>query len=375
MIKENKISKIFNGRGFWWLAILIFLSLLYSTSWHYVHGPNRSTNNLYWHRTDDIIREIAPDSGICSDRDISIDGDEGWKLSNTSGDAAAYMYQAETGGYLEPPYNSPYRYRMLTSWLARGIHWLTGLSYPYSFALLNSLASLLTALIFVAYLIRFHKLSRLLALIGGILYITSASVTRSAALPMVESLSHLWMILIFWTVQTKSWYLFLVYSVAGVFTKEVLAIGSLFYPAVNLKKSEGVKEKLVTLSVSIVPILAFIAVRLLAGGRIDEVNYGYNILQNEIPQMFRRLLYWEGLFETLLGIFLTFGFLWLGLLNLGKSRFLRIAFLTVCVPITLATILLSPHIIRPLGVVFPVVIPLFLLFFSKVRVIDQERIE
>jgi|GEM_PF-2615806 len=375
MIKHNGISKVLNGQGFWWLAILIFLSLLYSTSWHYVHGPCRSTGTEYWTKNDEItnrLKTIFPDIGAYQNEDILVGGDDGWKISNSWGDATVYMYQADTGEHLAPPHNSPYRYRMLPVWLASGIHWITGLSFPYSFALLNSLATLLTALFFTAYLIRFHKLSRLLSLIGGILYITSSSVTRSAALPTVDSLSHLWMLLIFWSVQAKNWRFFIIASIAGVFTKEVLAIGAVLYPSVNMKNAVKTKEKYATIALSLIPIIAYVAVRLIAGGRIDEVHYGFAVLNGEFPVIIRRMSYLYGIMTTLMHFFFTFGFLWLGLLNLGKNRFLRIAFFTVCVPISLAVLFFSTGIIRPMGIVFPVVIPLFLTFFEKIRLVKSE---
>jgi hypothetical protein len=63
-------------------------------------------------------------------------------------------------------------------------------------------------------------------------------------------------------------------------------------------------------------------------------------------------------------VFLSFSFLWLGLFNIRKHRFLLRS--SILVPLVILTaILLSGSIARVLGVLFPVVIPAFLLFFDR----------
>ncbi|MCK4594359.1 hypothetical protein KAU45_07640, partial [bacterium] len=294
-------------------------------------------------------------------------GSEYWKLCADWGDVTRYLYQAETGKLIY----TPYRYRPLGIWLAGGVSALTGMDVSYAFVLNNTLAVLAAAIGFLLYLKRFHGFNRYLALLGSILFVTSTAVVSSLPFPLIDSLTYPLIVGVFWFARSKKPLPFIGVSLVGVLTKEVMGIAGPLYLVANLRRGQGWKQNLSTTAVSLVPVLGYIAVRLVAGGGIDEVNYGYNLLAGEFPNYYARLLYWGGLWMISINTFTAFGFLWLGLFNLRRDRFLLKAFLIVAIPVFLATVLFSARISRPLGLLFPIVIPLFLLYFRRFGLEDR----
>lgn len=169
-------------------------------------------------------------------------------------------------------------------------------------------------------------------------------------------------ILIFIAVIRRNPYLFLLSAIAGVMTKEILVIASLMWFIETLQFSNKTKL-LKNIFISTIPILAFISIRIALGGSLLEVEYGHNILEGEFPALWIRLTNIEGLFYIARMVFLSFSFLWLGLVNVGKNNFFKRQIIVIPIVI-LATVLLSWRITRPLGILFPIVIPMFLMFFE-----------
>jgi hypothetical protein len=65
-------------------------------------------------------------------------------------------------------------------------------------------------------------------------------------------------------------------------------------------------------------------------------------------------------------LFLAFSFVWLGILNCRNNSFL--ARYALMIPLViLATVILSSRITRIVGIVYPIVIPAFLMFLERPR--------
>lgn len=360
--KKNRCARL----SYWLLATAIFAALLFSVVLHYVWGPGVSTSLAYF--TVDHANLSSEngfsDEGRFAGLEFDLKGADAWKICSAYGDAAFYLIQART---LKPTH-SPYSFRMLAPWLAGVLHRISGLELPYCFLVLNLAAVLAAALIFTEYLRRFHGFNHWIALLGGVLLVTSSGVVRTVPFPLVDPLSYLWVVLLFWSVRRGNISAFLVFSLLGVLTKPVLAFGAFLWPIVHWPKdARNPRQWIYALVPALGPVLFFVSVRLIFSGNLATVHYGYNLLEGELPKCFGRLLYWEGLLLTLLHLFLSFTFMWIGLFNLNRDKFLFKAFFTVVIPVTVAVLLLSSRIIRPMGILYPVIIPLFLLFAPRIK--------
>jgi len=113
------------------------------------------------------------------------------------------------------------------------------------------------------------------------------------------------------------------------------------------------------------PVLAYGLLRVCLGGWFDEVGYSCRLLKGDLPVCAARLLSWSGWGEIAARTFFAFTFLWAGLLNLRRDAFLFRACLLIVLPVTAACVLFASDIARPLGVSYPIIIPLFLHFFAS----------
>jgi hypothetical protein len=187
--------------------------------------------------------------------------------------------------------------------------------------------------------------------------------TRTIPFPVLEPLSMFWCILIFITVISGNIPLFIVSSSLGVATKEILLFSYIlwFFETFQIRdKREFVKNVII----SVIPIIIFMSIRVILGGSALEVNYGYDILQGEFPPYWIRLTDISSLSNMLIRTFLSFSFLWIGIINVKRNAFLKKHVIIIPVVI-LAAYLLSGRITRVLGILYPIVIPLFLLFFDR----------
>ena len=110
-------------------------------------------------------------------------------------------------------------------------------------------------------------------------------------------------------------------------------------------------------------MLAFGAYRLALGGSLLEVNYGYSVLEGQFPAYGQRLFGLRSSAGLLLQMFLAFAFVWTGLPNAWRHPLLRRS-LSVVPLVLVASVLLSSRITRVIGVLYPIVIPAFLLYFD-----------
>jgi branched-subunit amino acid transport protein len=277
--------------------------------------------------------------GLIAGAEATLRGDAlpRWQLASYYGDAGEYVALASGEESI-----APYHYRVLPIWLVQAI----GLPAPVGFLLLNSTAALLTALLFTRYLLHCYSLSPDLALLGGALAITMLPMARTLPFPMIDPLAHLWAMCIVYAVATRNAPAFIAASIAGVATKETLAIGALLW-MIAVPRWQS-------FPIAAVPVAVFVGIRLAMGGAAFEANYGYDVAAGELPD------YWTRIYTDPVGLLYrvlsAFGLLWVGVLAIPRHRLLREQWIAIPLVI-LAAVLLSSRVARPLGIVFPVVLP------------------
>ncbi len=356
------------------ITTLVYAAMTSVAAFTQIYSPEQAVSAGYFVGTppygDESYLTDFPDLGYLIEEVDGLSPDQGglvtdwkdaWKYGANWNDALIYIRTAQSWT-LPPP---PYRYRPLVPYLAGAIHRLTRVPVPLVFLFLNTSAIILAAFIFNEYLQRFHNFNRTTALLGGCLFVFSGAVAGTVAYPLIDPAVLLWVVLLFWGIRANNRVLFLVISVVGVLTKGVFAIAGPLYLCVHFRREAGIRENVPTVLISLVPVAAYILVRVLFGGSVDEVSSGYHLLKGELPVFAFRLLRWSGLAEIAGKIFFSFTFLWVGLVNLGRDRFLRLSFFVVVVPVIAASVLFSSDIARPLGVLYPVIIPLFLIFIQR----------
>lgn len=307
---------------FWLIAAALYLTVIYSTSLHWLYVEHTLT---------------VTHLGF-------------WSLASFDGDMAAYIAQAN-GLSTE----APYRYRFLPTWIIGAMAGLSGLPIAFVFVAANILLIWLAALLFTGYLLDDFKPQ--MALFGGVLFVSMVSVTRTILFPMLEPASLFFAIILAIAIKKRSVWLFIAASVCGVATKEILIVFGLPW----LLYSRG-KAKFT----AVIPVVAFSSIRLLMGGGLLEVNYGFNLLDGQWPDYGGRLFqpYYSGV--ILIAIALSFGVYWMAWFSFHESDFLVCMALIIPVVI-IAAILLSSRIARNLGVLYPVIIPGFLYYLGKLR--------
>jgi len=333
---------------FWVLAAAWYITLIYSVGLSIGFGPEQTIATEYW--TNKPIggsygKMFADQGSLHAEGELD---SAPWKLSSFYGDAGFYLLQAAGQQSI-----APYRYRFLPPALVQVLSAVSGCSLPFSFALFNAVCTFLTALLFTWYLLDSYKFSQLLALLGGTMSIAMLPSVRTLAFPMVDPAAHLMMLIIVYAVVKRNVALFFVASIVGIATKETTMVGAVLWFLAS--------PCLSSIPVAVVPVLAFMLVRVAMGGEPLEVNYGFNVLAGELP--------WYGsrVFDAPLGVLKriveAFGPLWIGLIYVPRHRLLREQVAMVPL-VVVATVVLSYHIARPLGVLFPVVLPAALLFLQ-----------
>lgn len=345
---------------FWFLASAIFVSLIYSTSLQYAYLTESTISLSYFQNPGSHnLQTWFPDIGSLKDATIQYQENDFWKMTSFWEDSAYYLLQNDLPNESVPPF----RYRVLPVLIVKVISTITGWPTPKAYVALNVLLTYASALLFTWYLLRFFDFSKLLALLGGVLFVTMVSNTRTIPFPMMEPASMFFIMLIFIAVRLKNIPLFIVSSLCGIATKEILVVASVMWVLENWRGKSGL-QLIGCFAVALVPILGFVVLRVSLGGAPMEVSYGYNALLGELPDTVMRLFGLTDLFSLGIRAFLSFSFLWLGLVNLRKDAFLFRQSIVILI-VVIAAFVLSRNVVRVLGVLFPIVIPLFLLFFKS----------
>jgi len=254
---------------------------------------------------------------------------------------------------------APYKYRVLPIGIAEEFY-MMGLSPLWSYVLVNVISAWLMAMLFTVYLITWHDMNYIEAMLGGVLSLVVVAVPSTLLLPMVDIPAMLATLCLFASIRSGKVFYFVVASIGAVATKEVLLAGGFLWFAYH-NEHPLIKR----IAVASVPIVAFMAIRALMGSSPLEVNYGYDMLSGQLPTGYAvRLLSVDGWIELLSRTALAMGALWLGLYKLYDDRFLMLSVATFVLPTIIACWLLSSRIARPLGVEYIVMIPLFLMLFK-----------
>ncbi|MFC1565390.1 hypothetical protein ACFL4B_00375 [Candidatus Neomarinimicrobiota bacterium] len=356
---SSNIKVMLNRNKYWILVSLTYLTLIYSTSLHYAYGKERTIDLAFFIWEEKVLEEYYPDLGSLKEHQIDYNWRNIWKLSSFAWDCGYYLLQGEDLGSAIPPY----KYRILPALIVKAISTVFQISVEMSFVLMNIIVIFLAALLFNIYLLKDFKFSELVSFIGGILFITTVSVTRTLPFPMLDPISMFFSILIFMAVIRRNPYLFLFSAIAGVMSKEILVVASLMWFLETLQLRDKTKL-LKNFIICLIPLIVFISIRIALGGTAFEVEYGHNIFKGEFPEHGRRLFNIGGLLYIVRMVFLSFSFLWFGIINIRKHIFFKRQIIVIPIVI-LATVLLSPRVTRPLGILFPLVIPMFLMFFEK----------
>jgi hypothetical protein len=332
---------------FWLGCAAVYVSLI----WWAVsigYGPERTITSRYYYSPKspggELYREVYPDQGTSPPLDTVI-----WKLSSFYGDAGFYLMQVNNQNSI-----APYHYRIFPTTMVSIIVRITGLPATTAFMLFNALCAFLAAMLFTRYLLDCYSLSPDLALLGGVLTLTMLPTIRTLVFPMIDPCAQLLMLCIIYAVAVRNVFAFIVASVLGVATKEPLAVGAILWFIVMPSLWGGL--------IAAVPVLTFAGLRVAMGGAPFEANYGYNVLAGELPSYILR--FQDNPVDLLLRIGSAFGLLWIGLGAIPRHRLLREQWIAVPL-IILATLLLSSRIARPLGVLFPIVIPGALLLWQQ----------
>jgi hypothetical protein len=356
-----------------WGVRLLFAALTSVVILHQLYPPEPAVNTGFFTGgppfDDPAYLEGFPDLGSLGDVG-SADADvaglidhwwEAWKYGADWNDAVIYLDTAATWS-LPPP---PYRYRPVVPLLVGSLHRLTTLPCAPIFIFINAVSLYLAAWLFYKYLRKYHGFNRSMALVGGCLLFSLPAVLATAGHPLLEPVTLLLSVALFWTARSGRPRLFVPLAVVAVAVKGVLVFAAPLYLAANYRHSAGLKRKSACIAAALVPVLAYGLLRVFLGGWFDEVGYSCRLLKGDLPVFATRLLSWSGWAEIAGRTFSAFTFLWVGLLNLGRDPFLDRVFWLVAFPVTAACVLFSSDIARPLGVIYPIIIPLFLHFFAS----------
>lgn len=407
-----KFKKIFNFKELTIISF-IFFSIIYSTSFHYSNSaPNDTFEPAQFlvHTSpkgggDTNIAKYFPDYGLLYEKLFSngswpeefhprnITGwNDMWKSSAMAVDNAYYiMYAGYYAGLIEEiDYTIPgadltmavHKYRVLLPFIVGKICSLSKLSknsnYVWSekyytrivhiFILINLICIFLTAFIFLFFLINVFSFSKTLSIFGSTLFITLPIVTKSVGFPQVEPLALLITLLMFLSVYYKKAHYFLLLAFLGTLTRDLFIFAPvLWFFNYNFIENNSFKLKFSHLVISIVPILFFILQRFYFSGEfVLETRGTYDLLQGELPPIVFFDNFGFGTVRDLLTkLFLVFTFLWLGVLNIKKNKFLmKSSFALIFLILISLWIARGSGIERHVGLMFPIIIPSFLYFFK-----------
>lgn len=353
------MNSFIDKNKYWFFVVLTYLSLIYSTSLHQFFGVERTVSLAYFVQDEDTLKNYHPDIGTLKDIPIETRWKHVWKLTSFAWDAGYYLIESHHIKDGIPPY----KYRIFPILLVQILSSVFQISREMSFVIMNFFVILITAILFNIFLIRDFNFSKRLAFIGGILFITSFTVTSTTSFPMLDPISLFWSVLIFISVKRRNVNLFLFSTILGILSKEVLLFGSIMWFIENVQLKN--KLKLIKdLLISGIPIVIFSMVRILLGGNAFEVEFGHNLLKGDFPVLWIRFIELSGLWYVLKYTFFSFTFLWLGLYNINKHIFFKKHIIIIPL-VVIAAGAFSAQVSRPLGVLFPLVITMFLYFFEQ----------
>jgi hypothetical protein len=370
---EYKMEKNnFRRISFWSAAVLIYITVIFTTCIHFAYGPDRTIDMDYYFsapygQTPTTYSQFYPDKGSLHEHQFKTDISQFWKLTCVAGDASYYLLQVKSLNLSI----APYKYRFLPTLIVGLIAQITGWSIPMVFMMMNFTLTLITALLFTLFLMKYLSFSPTIALFGGVLFITLIANTETLVLPMLEPSSLFCSMLMFIALFKKSATFFVLTAIIGIATKEVFVVSSILWFAVY-PPSKKFSSIVHTSIIVAVPIAFFAIIRTFLAGHAFEVNYGYNLLAGEFPDYGMRLLSFGSFIHISILVFLSFSFLWIGLIRINFNQIIFRS--SIIIPIVvIAAILFSGRIPRVLGILFPIIIPSFLFMVNQI-IVDRDQL-
>lgn len=282
------------------------------------------------------------------------------------GDIHYYIAIYEGKSLKEIP--KPFRYRFIVPVVARVIPSLPNIIadhfdidstkiIKYKFGLLNAVGMSLAA--FVLFLFCGNLgFSKLLSLVGSLLFLTNFYIINYAGLPMVDAFAYFFLIICFYAIMKDRNLLLFTMFTLGIFVKETIVLSFAYILCQKRLWSQKVTKILICMP----GVSAYLYVRLImlptqqgynyTIDRFIEANAGY--LQSVSP--------WVNAFINML---FGFGFLWLlsvkGWLVLNKQKHPEISAMMPILPVVLALpIIIGSNLGRIWFLAFPLILPLAL---------------
>ncbi len=392
------------------IILLTFMSILYATSFHYSNSSPNDTfePGQFFVETsaedggDPIVSKYFSDYSLFYKKffkngkwtenfhpRIMTGWNDMWKSTAMSKDNAYYIiYAGYYAGLIDKiDYSvensnasmSVHKYRVLLPMIVGNILKVSKISKKskyewseknisrivYIYIVLNFIFLLTTAFVFMFFLINVFSFNKILSFLGSILFITLPIVTKSAGFPQAEPISLLITIFIFISVYYKKIIFFIIFSSLGLLTKDLFVYTSvLWFFNYSFLEIKNFKKIFFHFLVSIVPILIFIIIRIYYsdGTTLVETRGSYDIFKGELPP-------WKvtgNPYYYLEKYFLVFTFLWIGIINLNQNIFLKKSLITLLF-LTFISLWIArgSGIERHVGMMFPIIIPLFLFFFKS----------
>tara|TARA_B100000989_G_C19533104_1_gene471537 strand:- start:3447 stop:4691 length:1245 start_codon:yes stop_codon:yes gene_type:complete len=396
------------------LVSLIYTSLILSTSYHTATTPPDDTfepaayhvatsaeddgNPIFAEHFSDfaiIYKKFFNDGWTDNFHPRVMTGmNDLWKSSGTWGDSGYYLiHTGYYAGLIERPdddipnqnkTHTVYKYRWMVPFLVgniyKSINYLNiseGQIYDqwnnksisrlvYIWLCINFIAIFLTSLILFYYLKNIFKFTPLISLIGGIFFITSLIIVRTSNFPMSEPFACLITIILFFTLYYKKYFYYICVSFIGIASRDIFLFSSvLLFFNINFKDKQDLLRGIL---LSALPAIFYLFQRFYLNESISfEITMGRDLLKD--PFVIQGLVIFtniDNFIYFILRLSLTFGVLWLGIYHIRRNNFLfksstAILFLIL---INLLFVGNGSGITRHVGVMFPIIIPLFLYFIQ-----------
>ena len=394
------------------LVALIFISLIISTSFHTATTPPDDTfepgaYHVATSAEDDgnpIFAEHFSDFAIIYKQffengwqdnfhpRVMTGMNDLWKSSGTWGDSGYYLiHTGYYAGLIDRPdddipnqnkTHTVYKYRWMVPFIVGNIY--KGINHlklnktnsdnqwneksisrlVYIWICINFISIFFASILMYYYLKRSFNFNPLISLIGGIFFITSLIVLRTSNFPMSEPFACLISMLLFITLYNKNYFYYICISLVGIASRDIFLFSAVllfFNTSFNNKQSI-----LKGLLLSSVPAIFYLLQRFYINESISfEITMGRDLLKD--PFVVQGLVIFTNLdnfIYFILRLGLTFGVFWLGIYHIRRNNFLfrsssAILFLII---INLLFVGNGSGITRHVGIMFPIIIPLFLYF-------------
>lgn len=278
----------------------------------------------------------------------------------------------------------PFRYRVLGPRFAKIISDIVGVSVSESFILINSLSVIFAGFLIYVICCSSFGLTPPYSLLAAASITSVPPITGTVWTPSIDPMTILVSTLLAWMAIQGYIRAFFVASALSMLLKEVFLVHSLvFFAVLATSRISGARKSpswtTLTTGFMLSPMV-FASIRLLHGDPAFSINYGYDLSRLELPSYALRLSD-PIMLVTILGLVaVAFGVIWLGALtNFARlvKRFqvhglpgvLRERYDVFALGMTIgilgSVIIASSKITRPLGILFPFIVPYFFTYVAN----------